>query len=44
MTLKGTGFTQWREQHGTVVFYIAATKGRPGNAEPSTPMPVLKKV
>ena len=37
VTLKGTGFTkQWREQHGTVVFYIAATKDRPGNAEPST--------
>ena len=39
VTLKGTGFTkQWREQHGTVVFYIAATKDRPGNAEPSTSM------
>ena len=39
VTLKGAGFTkQWREQHGTVVFYIAATKDRPGNAEPSTSM------
>ena len=39
VTLKGTGFTkEWREQHGTVVFYIAATKDRPGNAEPSTSM------
>ena len=39
VTLKGTGFTkQWREQHGTVVFYIAATKDRPGNAEPSMSM------
>lgn len=39
VTLKGTGFTkEWREQHGTVVFYIAATKDRPGNAEPSMSM------
>ena len=39
VTLKGSGFTkQWREQHGTVVFYIAATKDHPGNAEPSTSM------
>ena len=39
VTLNGTGFTkQWREQHGTVVFYIAATKDRPGNAEPSMSM------
>ena len=39
VTLKGAGFTkQWREQHGTVVFYIAATKDRPGNAEPSMSM------
>ena len=39
VTLKGSGFTkEWREQHGTVVFYIAATKDRPGNAEPSTSM------
>ena len=39
VTMKGAGFTkQWREQHGTVVFYIAATKDRPGNAEPSTSM------
>ena len=39
VTLKGTGFTkQWREKHGTVVFYIAATKDRPGNAEPSKSM------
>ena len=39
VTLKGAGFTkEWREQHGTVVFYIAATKDHPGNAEPSTSM------
>ena len=39
VTLKGAGFTkQWREQHGAVIFYIAATKDRPGNAEPSTSM------
>ena len=37
MTVKGTGFTkEWREQHGTVVIYIAATQDRPGNVEPST--------
>ncbi|OFQ34499.1 peptidase [Rothia sp. HMSC071C12] len=39
MTVKGTGFTkEWREQHGTVVIYIAATQDRPGNVEPSTSM------
>ena len=39
MTVKGTGFTKkWREQHGTVVIYIAATQDRPGNVEPSTSM------
>ena len=39
MTVKGTGFTkEWREQHGTVVVYIAATQDRPGNVEPSTSM------
>ena len=39
MTVKGSGFTkEWREQHGTVVVYIAATQDRPGNTEPSTSM------
>ena len=39
MTVKGSGFTkEWREQHGTVVIYIAATQDRPGNVEPSTSM------
>ena len=39
ITVKGTGFTkEWREQHGTVVIYIAATQDRPGNVEPSTSM------
>ena len=39
MTVKGTGFTkQWREQHGKIVIYIAATQDRPGNVEPSTSM------
>ena len=38
-TVKGTGFTkEWREQHGTVVIYIAATQDRPDNVEPSTSM------
>ena len=37
--VKGSGFTkEWREKHGTVVIYIAATQDRPGNVEPSTSM------
>lgn len=39
MKVSGSGFTkEWREQHGTVVIYIAATQDRPGNVEPSTSM------
>ena len=36
ITVRGTGLTkEWREQHGKAVLYIAATKDRPGNTEPS---------
>ena len=39
MKVSGSGFTkEWREKHGTVVIYIAATQDRPGNVEPSTSM------
>ena len=44
VTLKGAGFTkQWREQHGKAVLYIAATKDRPGNTEPSTSVLFFKE-
>ena len=36
ITVKGAGFTkEWREQHGKVVLYIAATEYHPDNVEPS---------
>ena len=37
ITVRGTGLTkEWRKQHGEAVLYIAATKDRPGNTNPST--------
>ena len=37
ITVRGTGLTKdWRKQHGEAVLYIAATKDRPGNTNPST--------
>lgn len=44
ITVRGTGLTkEWREQHGKAVLYIAATKDRPGNTEPSTSVLFFKE-
>ena len=39
VTVQGSGFTkEWRKQHGTIVFYIAAEKNDRGEVEPITDM------
>ena len=44
ITVRGTGLTkEWRKQHGEAVLYIAATKDRPGNTEPSTSVLFFKE-